>query len=163
MAYSDYTKVTPAADAQVFDLNNPPKRLSDAINLALDDLELTEASEGYFIDMSDWHAPFFSDTSTHKAGCYVCFAGAVMAQRLDADPTRDIGPGRYGATGWEDVLHALNHARAGYIRTANAFMKNELMPATDCQPEGWVCYEDDPAAFKVQMREVAANLAKAGN
>jgi len=51
-----------------------PKKLSDAIELALEDLAIVEKHKDYVVDMGIFHAP----EQYLKNICCVCFAGAVM-------------------------------------------------------------------------------------
>lgn len=79
---------------------------SELIRVALEDLEKCEADPRYRVDMSLWHEP-------HCGECYVCLAGAVMAQELGVGTTRRACPTSFD----EDVRERLN-ALDGFRRGA---------------------------------------------
>lgn len=55
-----------------------PKKLSDCILVALDDLTAAKKA-GMVVDMSQWY------TKTSLGTCTVCLAGAVLAREFDLD------------------------------------------------------------------------------
>lgn len=133
---------------------------SRVIEMAVDDLEAVERlAAKYRIDMDHWHrAP-----KPGEPTCAVCFAGAVMANRLGVDIGNDVAPHDFDSV-TEDRLLALDDFRSGYVHAGLATFN----PETDEPPEGVleemevVEYGDDPARFKADMRSMAEMLKKAG-
>lgn len=95
------------------------------IRVALDDLYKCVQSPDYLIDFSQWYkvrnrnAP--SDQfSKNKIdlGCFVCFAGAVMAQSLGLSSTYK---GRMTESTFDEEvwnkMHALDSFRKGFVET----------------------------------------------
>lgn len=133
-----------------------PKLLSEAIYLALADLEKVEADDRYQVDMDIWHA------SNHNSGkCHVCFAGAVMAKSCKTDIRLNKGIGSFDQD-WANVFCALDSARVYQFKTAARQM--DLQPqGNDFDPVVDRCsYTTDPAQFKANMRHAADELAKVG-
>jgi len=138
-----------------------PDLPSDLILVALEDLEKVEQSPKYMIQMDDWHVPSTDDQG--KDVCEVCLAGAVMAMRLGADPEDDALPEDYGGT-LQNKLGALNNFREGYVTYAMRQMgldENQIV-ATAMLNRNITDYDDDPVAFKAEMRQLAADLKAAG-
>lgn len=54
-----------------------PKKMSDLLEHALDDLKAVEQDEKYVVNMNNWHA------YTKSKKCIVCLAGSVLAKSLD--------------------------------------------------------------------------------
>lgn len=150
---------------------------SAKIRLAIDDLERVEHSEQYAIDMETWHTP--DNTSTI---CYVCFAGAVMANRHAIQPNQTYvgpfvadGPNEYScSTRWDELFGALDELRTGHVEAflsmdgtvpkdhALAFaMTQSPEDPFGCFP-GHVHYEDDPGGFKAWARGIADKLHALG-
>lgn len=85
----------------MFRLPNKPSKL---IRLAIKDLEAVEKNPRYTIDMTTWHTP-----SSGLKGCFVCLAGAVMAQTLRADREGNRLPHDFKKT--FGLLPSKNHKR----------------------------------------------------
>ncbi len=67
-----------------------PRVMSELLEIALEDLRKCEADPAYDIYMGDWHRP--------KNGvCWVCMAGAAMAERLGVSPEEEVSPHKCGA------------------------------------------------------------------
>ncbi len=157
--------------------NKLPRKLSDLLELAINDLEKVENSKEYSVDMGVWIKP-------HIGGrCMVCLAGSVMAMSLHVkvDP-KDLDE-NYQATGFSptcfteftagdfakysnddaDALSALNDLRCGSIGAAGACMdidmEDELVDKFDRDVSG---YSDNPELFKFQMRELVKDLRTHG-
>src|SRR6478736_6372267 len=90
----------------------PPKKLSQAIMLALNDLALVEKKPKYKVDMANWH---IVDGNT----CAVCFAGSVMAQTFGVSPGIYTSPGSFNLD-WEYIFYALDSIRKGDVVSALA-------------------------------------------
>lgn len=155
-------------------LRAPP---SGKIRYAIDDLEAAERSRLYEVDMDTWHAPADGNDK-----CYVCFAGAVLANRHTIQPHQTYvgpfvadGPNEYSTDErWDDQFNALDEFRTGYVE-AFLTMEGTLDDAQvaafakahapddphGCFP-GHVEYEDSPARFKAWARGIADKLAAAG-
>jgi hypothetical protein len=84
-----------------------PQRPSALIKLACDDAEVVYRNPKYRLDLGEWH----STLEDSLGRCAVCFAGAVMAGTLGADPSEELVPSDFGAD--ERALAALNHFRLG--------------------------------------------------
>ena len=90
-----------------------PSKPSELVELAIWDLKAIEQNPNYLIDMDSWHV---SDIRQPK--CWVCLAGAVMAQSLDIQPDMTVKP-------WDPIfdeddstknkLEALDSFRSGDI------------------------------------------------
>ena len=124
---------------------------SVAILQALEDLEACERDFRYRINMRKWHAP--GDTQ-----CHVCLAGSVMAKRYDAAIDCSYDPDCFPP---RSMLVALDDFRQGAVCIALIYLGL-------CRPDGLPCrmnvteYKFDPAAFKSDMRRLAALLAEHG-
>lgn len=86
-----------------------PEKLSELIEVALNDLDLCEKDPRYKIDMWNWHRP--------NSHCSVCFAGSVMAKTFGLGPDEHImeertGNNTFSARDW-NKFHALDHVRKG--------------------------------------------------
>jgi len=79
-----------------------PSKLGDLIRLAIKDLEACESTPGYLIEMAEWHT-YVPDEDI----CYVCLAGAVMANTLKVP--RDVTD--FPALYFEAQLDALDLIR----------------------------------------------------
>lgn len=151
---------------------------SGKIRFAIDDLEAAERSPHYRIDMDTWHAPDLTSNI-----CYVCFAGAVMANRhaihpnqtyvgpLDADSPNEFSADQR----WDDLFSALDEFRTGYVEaflTMDGTLPQKMIAdfaiaespddPYGCFP-GHVDYEDDPAVFKAWARGIANKLEAIGH
>lgn len=95
-----------------------PNKLSKLILVALEDLEKVESmTEKYRLRMNVWYSPDFG----RGGKCNVCFAGSVMAMRLNAHEKRprypfsnDICPDGFSENN-RSKLMALNQIRCGDI------------------------------------------------
>ncbi len=129
-----------------------PDKSSALIRLALADLVKCERSKKYKIDMETWHTP--------NSQCAVCLGGAVMAQ------TFGKGSGYIGSPTdfpWNtgDKFYALNLFRQGNCDQAFGWLSLERYAGQKFN-RNIVEYDDDPTAFKRDMRKLAADLEEAG-
>lgn len=67
-----------------------PDKLSDLLELAVNDAMSLENSNNYVLNMLDWHSPYVETTGTK---CNVCMAGAVMACTLKVPSYQKMFPG----------------------------------------------------------------------
>lgn len=147
-----------------------PNKLSDLIDLAVDDLSAVEKMKRYAVNMSDWHVPT-NETISDK--CEVCFAGSVMARTCGLSPDVD-GYNYMNSRGlrFENKMLALDSVRRGYVETAidQCFgggvdhCSEEIALASK---NGIVDFEateysENPTVFKSEMRGLAARLRYAG-
>ena len=130
-----------------------PRLPSALLTLALDDLEKTEAmSEVYKVHMSNWHAAY-----TER--CYVCLAGAVMAQTIGINPREFVFPEDLPDN--EGQLEAINFLRRGAVACAleTLGLRHDYGHIFDRDiPE----YYPDPSAFKSALRALSVDLSNAG-
>ena len=132
-----------------------PEPLSDipsvAILQALEDLEACERDFRYRINMHKWHTP-------GENQCHVCLAGSVMAKRYDAAIDCSHAPDCFPPC---SMLVALDDFRKGAIYIALIYLGLRVPSVLS----GRACvtdYKDNPAAFKSDMRRMAALLAEHG-
>ena len=107
-----------------------PAKISDLIQLALDDVDKCEKDGRYVIDMDNWHQPGVKK-------CHVCLAGAVMAQTLKCDINKQVQRSLLSVE-WNSAMIALDKVREGYlIFTYIRFFRNLKL-----YPYGWpLCVE----------------------
>lgn len=133
-----------------------PRRLSDLLELAIEDLEKCEANGRYDIDMGHWHLPL-------RDGCAVCLAGGIMAQTMGVDVKTKV---RYPWHRWPDYIAArmcaLNSLREGEIARALEHIGRGSEPHPFTNENYPVPYEKDPEAFKSVMRCIANDLRREG-
>ena len=152
-----------------------PTLLSDAIELALEDLEVVEQSDDYKVEMGEWHTPVGRESSVNSQ-CYVCFAGSVMAV------THQMPWGEYVESiqgvgdDWESVYRALDCIRKGFVQSALNAMNHiktvdwlttfmEKHNFQECEFSYGVVvtpYHENPLIFKREMRDIAKALKKEG-
>ena len=134
--------------------NTLPDKPSELINVALADLAKVEQSKKYEVDMDTWHDP--------SAGiCYVCLAGAVMAKSLQASPDKSLLPSMHNG-GLSGKLSALDEFRTGDVSWGFSDMGIDVEEDVLNFDRDINDYEDDPKAFKRDMRKLSKDLAKAG-
>lgn len=128
-----------------------PDKASDLLTLALNDLAKVERSPRYVVNMHIWHAP--------NGACSVCFAGAVMAQTLEASPSEGALPGCYPLYTCKR-LHSLDAMRcynwsAALARFPKSSFKVEGV-LREAIPSGLrPLYHQDRRKFKLNMRKAA--------
>lgn len=92
-----------------------PTKLSDLLDLAVDDAEAAERMPGVVLDMDNW------SRRTSNGECKVCMAGAVMLRRLGADP-RLSAAAFYNPENFDDstavALYKIDKLRRGYALTS---------------------------------------------
>ena len=130
-------------------------RLSDLIAIALTDLEACEADPYYEIDMGHWHG-----TPPFRTTCHVCLAGAVMAKTVGVFLLASV---EFAEFDWQSQakFKALDLIRRGRVAAALAHL-GEGLPLLRRRRISVTSYGSDPAAFKSDMRRIAATLAEAG-
>jgi len=88
-----------------------PKKLSDAMQMALADEMKAHKSPLHRVVMNDWHEPMIDGK------CEVCFAGALMAFSLKHDVNETFQEMTFG-DGWHGVFSALDDVRRGWVEMA---------------------------------------------
>jgi len=130
-----------------------PKKLSAAIDLALEDLAIVEADKDYKVNMGKYHVPEITK-------CHVCFAGAVMAVTHQT-PWEDHGTTGMHGDDWYQVYNAVDTIRTGNLEWALCYMKqklpNSLGPRIHIVP-----YKECKASFKMDMETLSMTLKKEG-
>ncbi len=129
-----------------------PTKPSELIRVALQDLEACEANSIYRINMGRWHGP-----EEGHPGCAICFAGAVMAQSLGADPEKVSRPSGFG-TITQNALYALNFFREGCIK---AGLTTLGLPVVMGDRE-LSYYRGDSVSFQEQMNTLANDFEELG-
>ena len=145
---SDYFETKPAP---VYGPDHAPQTMWDAIRLGVRDLEATERTPGYVIDMDYAHEVL-------GGVCAVCFAGSVMARTLNADPRKDHYWHSFPRA-WHKTFDLLDNLRNGQIWLSDfvAFgIYHEDMDVTEER------YETNPTAFKRDMLALADRLEREG-
>jgi len=130
-----------------------PRRPSELITLALNDLNRAERSEKYRIEMGHWHFP-------QGGKCDVCLAGAVIAMTFKFSAHIEVdSPAQF--RGNHQQLTALDFFRLGSVSDAFDVLKrsssrgekfDRLIPP----------YHEDKVKFKRSMRKLARDLKGAG-
>lgn len=146
-----------------------PTKLSAAIQLALEDLEVIEQSDDYKVDMREWHHPNGDELDPYSK-CCVCFAGSVMAVTHQMPWGKNIcfvGAER----DWDKVFRALDAIRQGRLRLVlkclglrfplewvEDFAARHGMVALGFSDINVVTYWENRRSFKRDMREIAKAL-----
>lgn len=140
------------------DITRPPQRMSEAILMALEDLEAVEQDPRYKVYMDSWHSP---DPGWNK--CMVCLAGSVMAKTLKASHHHYEVPLHFGNP-WDKILCALDQIRLGDIIGASMVWSGGFPTSIAySRPFSVVSYHIDPDKFKAHLREIAEDLQRVGN
>ena len=138
-----------------------PRKPSDLIRVAMDDLTKVERLKGYYVDMTTWHQRYRpGDNLLNTRGlCHVCFAGAVMAQTLGSDPDKYITPQTFNSD-TQYKLSALDSFRCGQVGMAFEEMGLDPRRGEDFNRDV-PHYHLDRRGFKLAMRRLIRDLAKA--
>ncbi|MCZ6897657.1 MAG: hypothetical protein O7D95_02960 [Betaproteobacteria bacterium] len=123
-------------------------KLSQWVELALDDLKKVERSPKYSIDMGTWHEP--------NGTCAVCMAGSIMAKTLGADIELDVMPDDYS----DKIRRALE--AIDYIRVGNIMSAIKVFTTTPIHDFDVMSYDDDKNLWRQDMRKIIKMLKAAG-
>jgi hypothetical protein len=129
-----------------------PNKPSELILLALADLVKVERSKNYVVDMGTFHTKYDDDEP-----CHVCLAGAVMAKSLSIPSDVFVAPRDFESDTKRKLL-ALDRFRQGWASSAFIRLKRSYRRGFSFDRE-ITPYEEDPRAFKREMRRLAADLA----
>ena len=137
-----------------------PDKASELIMLALSDLNTIRSTEGYKIDMENWHLPLGQSERT----CYVCLAGSVMANTLKAGFKERMAP-HYYPEDIADKLSSLDDFRQGWVYSG--LLKLGVSTSVTAKRKGSdyypvVPYWEDPEGFFRSMTDLANHLAMRG-
>jgi len=146
-----------------------PLKLSDAIDIALEDFKIIRLDPRYEINMSKWHEPdmaYDEASGEDRPACAVCFAGTVMARRFPLDPGAETNPscGDF-SDAWKNTFNALDYLRGGNVSSAVGVFPNSgltyrnalAMDRNITSP-----HIAEGVLFIMQMEELAADLRKVG-
>ena len=141
-------------------------KLSELIHVGLRDLELCEKDPEYEVYMGTWHEPFDFEPTP---GCYVCLAGAVMAQSLNTNIVDNCSPEAFSLQ-VSRALRALNLLREGEPALAVAILSSGHIAVYPDDPiatgplasRDIISYTISPQIFKAEMIELADDLEHAG-
>ena len=141
-------------------MTNPslPDLPSALIRVALTDLQVIQKNPAYNIKMSMWHMTLVDDEETI---CQVCLAGAVMANTLNADITRDMSPQDYSRVDARK-LDALDDFRNGHVGRAFKVLNIPRHPTIPWYVAIDPYDPDYPNIFINAMSDMADMLEKAG-
>lgn len=95
-----------------------PDKLSDLLELSLNDCAKVRRSKRYALHMNGWHG-------TINGTCYVCMAGAIMAQTLRCSPNTTYLPTDIENKESADGLRAVNLMRTGQFAQAQYQLSNK--------------------------------------
>jgi hypothetical protein len=110
------------------------------------------------VDMGTWHDKAYNEPE-YKRKCSVCFAGAVMAQTCRIPSVIAVTPGSFDEAS-RQKFNALNYIRGGEVAEFYECL-NIQKPETLEDYYRVTAYEDDPKAFKSEMRAMATLIKKA--
>lgn len=134
-----------------------------ALLQALEDLETVEKNPKYAVDMDTWHAP------AANGKCYVCLAGAVLANRYPIGNDNYIYRYPGGDSLTAGRTRALNYARNGeWCYYLNSFKLNitESIRKTLYSKLPYISWEEAEyqknhrRSFKAKMRKAAKLMLK---
>jgi hypothetical protein len=135
-------------------------KLSEAILQALEDLEYCMNDEKYVVNFDSWHNPIKTNTQQFNKGsevvCSVCFAGAVMANRLGADFDKVYMPGQFAEAA---TLQALDFIRQGKIHLALMSIFIDRSQIKDKIPSTVEVNQNDYKQFVEQMKGISKLLS----
>jgi hypothetical protein len=149
-----------------------PKKPSALLRVALADMELCEDNPNFSIDMTSWFSPSVIDDR-----CFVCMAGAVMAQTLKSPTIEPLCPSDFDNYVVIDALKALDELRRGNIGQAAMWLDcYEVLKSSDFNtPLEMGFAEDDEYSweyinseandlprFYADMEELAQELERVG-
>jgi hypothetical protein len=137
-------------------MKRAPKKLSEAMRMALKDLYDVELDPRYTVSMGDWHK---SSLVTADGSCAVCFAGAVMAKTIATRTTKTTNPWDDYPESWARVFNALNLVRDGEVGAALDGMGLLKGNTKNFQV---VRYEIDKFKWRKDMHMILAYLERQG-
>lgn len=135
--------------------DNLPNKLSDLIEVALEDLEKVEKDKRYTVDMQFWHTP--TDNFT---GCSVCLAGAVIAKSLNV-PIQELSSLDKFKISIRRKLVALDQVRDSKVGNAIRILKRDSV-TVPLEYYSVPSYDEDRPGFKKALQAIAKELRKLG-
>lgn len=132
-----------------------PDHPGDLIRLAVLDLcDVARLPKKYDIDMGVWHI------GMSDGRCAVCFAGAVMARELNAQPTSALWPDSFSDADAEGKLRALDSFRRGWIVDGYDALRRR-MPQSLPSSIQVTHYSNGPDKFLADMLDLAQMIDEA--
>lgn len=138
-----------------------PKKASQLINVALNDLEKVQKLKDYKIDMDVWH-------EANEKQCSVCFAGAVISQTIKAsrwDSSYPQGLMEENVINIKDrdALQALDYLRGGNTDEALQALNVDVNEEDQGDFNRYIPpFKGTGVSFKKAMKKLANDLEKAG-
>jgi len=133
----------------------PPKKLSEAIRMAMRDFKRAQDDKNLCVDMSNWHGKYDDGL------CHVCFAGALIHYELDIDADYECEPRDFynndDGINWANVMIALDSARKGLIDNALGNFRVDI-PDGITFNEKFVSFLHYPETFDSDMECIATRL-----
>jgi len=140
-----------------------PAKLSELLQLALDDLRKSEADDKVVVDMSYWlrDRELYEETEGDLAApvqCVVCMAGSVMIHTLKAIRHITSYPRDYNYK-TSGRLRAIDQLRVGNVAAAASLVGAD----TTISMRDITCYHEDRAAFVADIEQLIQELREDGN
>lgn len=133
----------------------PPKKPSELILLALEDLAIAEKSPNCSVIMNTWYREDGNDS------CCLCFAGGIMAFTLkpviQGLSSFSLSPENFGDE-WSRRFYALDCLREGLVEMASY----KWVKCKGLEDRKVPDYGLDPKGFKAAMRKMAKQYQKIG-
>ena len=146
-----------------------PQKLSDILELALEDLNQVERDPNYYVSMGVWHTPStvgFGDKE--REVCMVCLAGSLLAKSVKIPlqiTYTEMDTDRYV----QNNMRAIDNARVGDFQNALYSMGVSAENVSKFEKKFYsqiktplVEYERDSKEFKKNMKEAIEFLREEG-
>ena len=133
-----------------------PNKPSELLTVALNDLIKTEKDPRYKVDMYTWHDPHLDDND--DGHCFVCLAGSVIAQSLEASPLAYALPGHFDSDTRQKLV-ALDYFQQGQTARALGFL-GKWRPF---EQHHQTPYAESPERFKKDMWQLVTDLQQVGS
>lgn len=105
-----------------------PEKMSDLIELAVNDAKACEKDPRYELNMSVPHTPIDQCLIEGEAICEVCLAGSIIAKTMGANPKKMVYLDNFDKR-TSDKLSAVDSFRAGEIELAFEQLGTKLVPS----------------------------------
>ncbi len=96
-----------------------PNKMSDLLEVAVDDAQKCNADPKYVLNMSRWHTPAYGV-------CHVCLAGSVIAKTLEGKPSEEYDIDLDFEGKLPDKLDAIDSMRCACFMQAAYTLKIKL-------------------------------------
>lgn len=115
-----------------------PTKFSDLITTAYADAKQILRTEGYVLNMDQWHQ--YNSNNRNDDACHVCIAGSVMAKTLGAPRTKDLTPSDMPEA-VRGKLEALNMFRLCFFYSALESFYSEEVADKHADRLQEICFE----------------------